>query len=502
MKIYKVERDIANNIKNNNTIAYVSTIESIENLISNNINFNKILDLNIQDINSNNIIEQVVRASIKDNELYYHASILVSTSWNLNDDVFTPSVVWSARNTPVHKPTNIEHDSMKIVGHMTNSWVINEHSELIESNDDFTKLPSKFHILVGSVIYKKFPSHPDYEKNILDLIECIESGEKYVSMECRFQNFDYALQDDKEVKIVARNESTAFLSKYLRAYGGEGYFQDKKLGRVVREISFCGKGYVDKPANPESIIFTKDDIFDFAKAKFNEKIIFSQESGVISNIDQPKSETLMEDNFYKEQYDEANKKNESLAKALDEMKEKMTQSNLTKLEKEIEQLTAKTVDMETVLKTKNAEIAAKDNSVTELTDKVNTLTKAKEDLEKSVKELSDKLIAFEASSKANARISTLVAGGFSKEEADEKVKVFASLNDEQFTIVSDEIIKAKKNSTVNTDNPTDVKSEDLDNTESTNEDVTSAKISDSNIDITDIAKKLANQFNKKKDGDK
>lgn len=502
MKIYKAEQKIADNIQNSNTIAYVSSIESIESLMSKDSNFHKILNTNTQAINAEDIVDQIVQASIKDNELYYHASILVSTSWNLNDDVFTPATVWAARNTPIHKPTNIEHDSMKIVGHMTNSWPINENGELIEAGDDFTKLPNKFHILVGSVIYKKFPSHPDYENNIAELIEVIESGEKYVSMECRFQNFDYALKDDKEVKIIARNESTAFLSKYLRAYGGEGVFQDQKIGRVVREISFCGKGYVSKPANPESIIFTKDDIFDFAKAKFHEKIIFSRESGVISNIDQPKSETLMEDNFYKEQYDEANKKNENLAKALDEMKERIAQSNLTKLEKEIEQLTAKTVDMETVLKTKNAEIAAKDNSVTELTDKVNTLTKAKEDLEKSIKELSDKLVTFEASSKANARIATLVAGGFSKEEADEKVKVFASLNDEQFTSVSDEIIKAKKNSTVNTDNPTDVKAEDLDNTESTNEDVTSAKINDSNIDITDIAKKLANQFNKKKDGDK
>ena len=39
-------------------------------------------------------------------DLYYLKSILVSTGWNKNDDVFDPSELWSAKDTPEDKPFN------------------------------------------------------------------------------------------------------------------------------------------------------------------------------------------------------------------------------------------------------------------------------------------------------------------------------------------------------------------------------------------------------------
>ena len=36
------------------------------------------------------------------------------------------------------------------------------------------------------------------------------------------------------------------------------------IGRLLRNITFCGKGYVKKPANPDSIIFSETT--DFSKA--------------------------------------------------------------------------------------------------------------------------------------------------------------------------------------------------------------------------------------------
>jgi hypothetical protein len=56
------------------------------------------------------------------------------------------------------------------------------------------------------------------------------------------------------MRIIERNEKTAFLTKHLRAYGGKGEFEGSKLGRVLRRIVFSGKGLVSKPANPESVI--------------------------------------------------------------------------------------------------------------------------------------------------------------------------------------------------------------------------------------------------------
>lgn len=494
MKIYQVEKqdNLEENIAANTSIAYHTDIIQQEPRIK-----------SLRDLE---IAENIIKSSIKDNELYYHTSILVTTSWNLNDDVFTPGTVWEAKNTPVHKPTNIEHDSMKIVGHMTGSWAIDEDGELIEADKDITKLPSKFHILAGSVIYKKWHSNTEYEKIIAELIEKIEAGEKYVSMEAIFKDFDYILEDNKnsDYRIIARNEDTAFLSKYLRAYGGDGYFQETKIGRVVKNISFCGNGYVDKPANPESVIFTKDNIFDFAKAKFVEKNIISEKSGVVSSTNKilcSEEQNIMSD-FYKEQYDAVKMQNETLAKSLDEMKEKVAQSNLTKLEKDIEKLTAKTVDMDTVIKSKNDELAAKIAELEEVNKKFSELSKTNDELAKSNKELSDKFTQIEAANKLTSRLSLLIAGGFNTTEADEKVKVFEALSDEQFGLVAQELIKVKKLESTNTENPSNTNAGDLENTEITNEEVASASIEDQNVDITDIAKKLSNMFNRKKDGDK
>ena len=71
--------------------------------------------------------------------------------------------------------------------------------------------------------------------------------------------FDYGVTNKNtgEYKVLARDENTAYLTKHLKAYGGLGEHEDYKIGRVLRNITFSGKGFVDKPANPDSVIFYK-----------------------------------------------------------------------------------------------------------------------------------------------------------------------------------------------------------------------------------------------------
>jgi hypothetical protein len=219
-------------------------------------------------------------ASINDTDLYYVQSILVSSSWNRNDDIFDKIEVWTARKTPEDKPTNLEHDENLIIGHITSNWPIDEDGNILDESLDMSLLPEKFHIVTGSVIYKAFTS-PELRERADKLIAEIEQGTKYVSMECYFKGFDYGLinKSSGEYKVLARNNNTAYLTKYLRAYGGQGEHQDYKIGRVLRNITFSGKGFVDKPANPDSIIFNKsiiNDLFD----KKNDNLL---KSGVIEN---------------------------------------------------------------------------------------------------------------------------------------------------------------------------------------------------------------------------
>ena len=162
-------------------------------------------------------------AALNDSDLYYVQSILVSSSWNKNDDIFDKAEVWKARNTPEDKPTNLEHNEAVIIGHITSNWPITEDGNFINENIDINDLPEKYHILTGSVIYKAF-SNDDLKKRSEKLISEIENGTKYVSMECFFKGFDYGLinKTNGAYKILTRNENTAYLTKYLRAYGGQG----------------------------------------------------------------------------------------------------------------------------------------------------------------------------------------------------------------------------------------------------------------------------------------
>src|SRR5438045_2866477 len=48
-------------------------------------------------------------------DLHYLSSLMVSTGWNNNDDVFDKQEMWLARKTPEDKPLNLEHDQKRIV---------------------------------------------------------------------------------------------------------------------------------------------------------------------------------------------------------------------------------------------------------------------------------------------------------------------------------------------------------------------------------------------------
>lgn len=235
-------------------------------------------------INKHNVKHIKSLASVNDGDLYYVQSILVSSDWNKNDDIFDKAEVWAAKNTPEDKPTNLEHNENDIVGHITSNWPITDDGILIDENTPVDNLPEKFHILTGSVIYKAF-SATELQQRAQKLISEIETGKKYVSMECLFNNFDYGLinKSTGEYKILPRNEDTAYLTKYLRAYGGVGEHENYKIGRVLRNITFSGKGFVDKPANPDSVIFTKNMFTQASEKNLAEKIEDFSEPGVSNN---------------------------------------------------------------------------------------------------------------------------------------------------------------------------------------------------------------------------
>lgn len=193
--------------------------------------------------------------------LYRLRTLLATTGWNLNDDVLDRQEVWAARHSPEDTPFNLGHECDRIIGHIVGSYVIDDEDHVVADDCKENELPSRFHVVTPAVIYKLWPKKPDVQEKMDAILQEIAEGKWYVSMECYFRGFDYALQKGNENLVVARSDQTSFLTAHLRAYKGSGTYNGYRVGRLLRNITFSGKGLVEKPANPESIIFTNASIF-------------------------------------------------------------------------------------------------------------------------------------------------------------------------------------------------------------------------------------------------
>ena len=88
-------------------------------------------------------------ANPKQIDLYYITSVLVSTGWNKNDDVFNSASTWAARDTPEDKQFNFMHDENDIIGHITGSYVVDKNGDPIADDTQ----PDDFDIITEAVLY-------------------------------------------------------------------------------------------------------------------------------------------------------------------------------------------------------------------------------------------------------------------------------------------------------------------------------------------------------------
>ena len=206
-------------------------------------------------VSDKQILDKILAENKDQVDLYYLESVLVSTGWNKNDDVFVNKATWNARNTPEDKQFNFMHNENDIIGHITGSYVLTKDGQAVA--DDTDEAPEDFDIITQAVLYNSW-TDAENRSRMGKIISEIEEGKWYVSMECLFAGFDYALiGPDGVAKVLARDDNSSFLSKHLRSYGGSGEYEGYKIGRALSNIAFSGKGLVEKPANPRSVILNK-----------------------------------------------------------------------------------------------------------------------------------------------------------------------------------------------------------------------------------------------------
>ena len=331
-------------------------------------------------------------------DLYYIKSILASAGWNKNDDVFDPAEMWNARSTPEDKQFNYMHDEKDIIGHITTCYVTDgDGNRLPDDINDVSQLPAYFDITIGSVLYTSWSSN-ELKARMRDIINDVEQGKTWhVSMECLFPAFDYALiSSTGDQKVIRREESSAFLTKHLRAYGGKGEYNGYKVGRLLRNISFSGVGLVQKPANPRSVILNKQHstIFNESKAE----------------------EITMQDDLEVLKAELAEAK-----EATDKMKDKMKE--------EAEKGMKAKCEIETALADVQAQLAeAQEALAAEKTDK---------------KKMFEEMMKMKKEKQMSKRKADLSNAGLDEAEVEETSAQFESLADEVFESVVAALAKAK-----------------------------------------------------------
>lgn len=412
MKIYKSELDagLEDAIKANASVAYSSPVsfytpnkeqqESIKNLV---------------------VAQDSTTAENKDQyDLYYLSSILVSTGWNKNDDVFDLEETWGAKDTPVDKQFNFGHDESDIIGHITGSVVLDEDGNEVQNISNI----DKFDIATSAVLYNSWTT-PELRDRMENLIAEIEEGKWFVSMECLFNNFDYALiTPEGEKKVVSRDEASAFLTKHLRAYGGTGKYEGYAIGRLLRNIAFSGKGLVSNPANPRSVIL--NDVSPFASARAEE---ITNSNINMENKDM--SEVL------KEQIDELKAELAQAHETQNALKAEITQQKDEEFQSKTEAFEATVSEQETAVTEAQAAVEAAEAKIAELEEAI-----AKKDEELAA--ANEKIEAHEAEKKLFARKSLLLEAGLDNEEVEEAIERFAEAGDEMFEEVVSLIALKKK----------------------------------------------------------
>ena len=419
MKIYETEilDGLEEALASSNTIAYCAQAESYSpSKTEENIQLAKAIEAGNQD----------------QMDLFYLRSILVSTGWNRNDDVFDPQELWNARTTPEDKPFNYMHDEKDIIGHITGNTLVDFEGN--EINENTAEIPSDFNILTTSVIYTAW-SDTEQKERMEKIVAEIEQGKWYVSMECLFPEFDYALTGpDGESRVIKRAESSSFLTKHLRAYGGTGQYQNYKVGRLLRNLAFSGKGLVSKPANPRSIILDGTEPFSESQASALDVSLIKEND--MSDVLNQQIADLQKD------LAEAKAANDSLQSELDSAKSAELEASVAELTEKLAAAEAQVAELTEAMKNGEEKTKKMEEEVEAGKKYMAEMEKEVEAGKKYMAEMEEDYKAMKKKEEMMKRMASLLEIGLTEETAASTVEDFADVDDATFDRVVATLQKA------------------------------------------------------------
>ena len=177
----------------------------------------------------------------------------VINQFNKNDDGIDSETAVNIAPYFIHKPTNIEHNKQKIVGHIVSAGFNSWGDNLPLSNEEVLGSNGLINLALGAVVYKLVdPRFTDLvykstsEGN--DLFNSVSA-----SWELGFSEYVLAVGSTnlKEAEVISNPKHIEELKGRLRAYGGNGKMEDgSKIYRLVKGNVFpLGIGFTSIPAS-------------------------------------------------------------------------------------------------------------------------------------------------------------------------------------------------------------------------------------------------------------
>jgi len=186
----------------------------------------------------------------------------VVNRFNKNGDGIDAETAVAYTKNFLHKPTNIEHDKDKIVGHIANAgWSEYGTSRLLDEQE-VMGYKKPFNIALGAVVYKSANS------SFAELLEkSVDPHNPYyhsisTSWEVGFSEFTLAVGSDylEDSTVIEDPDEMEAMLGCLKAYGGSGYTEDgKPVNRLIKgKIYPLGIGYTSNPAADVKGIYMKN----------------------------------------------------------------------------------------------------------------------------------------------------------------------------------------------------------------------------------------------------
>jgi hypothetical protein len=182
----------------------------------------------------------------------------VVNEFNKNGDGMSTKTAIDSVQQFVHKPTNIEHDKKKIVGHIVSAAFSDYNdSSVLVNVDENEKNP--FNIALGAVIYKTV------DKDFFDTLRRSTDPKSKTrntvsaSWEVGFSEYKIAVgsKNLKDAEIVSDPKQIMEMKGMLKAFGGKGVMDDGTpiYRLIVGNVYPLGIGFTMKPAaNVKGII--------------------------------------------------------------------------------------------------------------------------------------------------------------------------------------------------------------------------------------------------------